>query len=55
MFLGRDANSKRIRKTETVQGKKSDAQRRLREILAELDRGITPTIIQYKVGEWLGR
>ena len=55
MFLGRDANSKRIRKTETVRGKKSDAQRRLREILAELDRGITPTKIQYKVGEWLDK
>ena len=55
VFLGRDANGKRIRKTETVRGKKSDAQRRLREILAELDRGITPTKIQYKVGEWLDK
>ena len=49
VFLGRDANGKRIRKTETVRGKKSDAQRRLREILAELDRGIAPTKVQYKV------
>ena len=37
VFLGRDASGKRIRKTETVRGKKSNAQRRLREILAELD------------------
>ena len=35
--------------------KKSDAQRRLREILAELDRGIAPTKVQYKVGEWLDK
>ena len=55
VFLGRDANGKRIRKTETVRGKKSDGQRRLREILAELDRGITPTKVQYKVGEWLDK
>ena len=55
VFLGRDANGKRIRKTETVRGKKSDGQRRLREILSELDRGITPTKIQYKVGEWLDK
>ena len=55
VFLGRDANGKRIRKTETVRGKKSDAQRRLREILSELDRGIAPTKVQYKVGEWLDK
>ena len=55
VFLGRDANGKRIRKTETIRGKKSDAQRRVREILAELDRGIAPTKVQYKVGEWLDK
>lgn len=42
VFVGRDANGKRIRKGATVRGKKSDAQRRLREILADLDRGISP-------------
>ncbi len=55
VFLGRDANGKRMRKTETVRGKKSDAQRRLREIWAELDRGITPAQTRYRVGEWLDK
>ncbi len=55
VFLGRDANGKRIRKTETVKGKKADADRRLREILAEVDKGVTPTKTRYKVGEWLDR
>lgn len=53
VFLGRDANGTRKRKTETVRGKKADAQRRLREILSELDRGITPPKTKYKLGEWL--
>ena len=40
VFLGRDENGKRIRKTETVRGKKADAQRRLREILSEFAGGV---------------
>ena len=55
VFLGRDANGKRIRKTETVRGKKSDAQRRLREILSEVDRGAIPANTRYRVGEWLDK
>ena len=55
VFLGRDANGKRIRKTETVWGKKSDAQRRLREILSEVDRGAIPANTRYRVGEWLDK
>ncbi len=55
VFLGRDAHGKRMRKTETVRGKKSDAQRRLREILSELDRGISPTKTRYKLGEWMDK
>ena len=51
VFLGRDANGKRIRKSETVRGKKADAERRLREILAELDRGIAPPLQHYKLAE----
>ena len=35
VFLGRDTNSKPMRKAETVRGKKADAQRRLREILSD--------------------
>ncbi len=54
-FLGRDASGKRIRKTETVRGKKSDAQRRLREILSEVDRGAIPANTRYRVGEWLDK
>ena len=55
VFLGRDENGKRVRKTETVRGKKADAERRVREILSELDRGITPTKTRYKLGEWMDR
>ena len=55
VFLGRDVNGKRIRKTETVRGKKSDAQRRLREILSEVDRGAIPANTRYRVGEWLDK
>ncbi|MCY4554889.1 MAG: site-specific integrase [Chloroflexi bacterium] len=55
VFLGRDVNGKRMRKTETVRGKRADAQRRLREILSELDRGITPTKTRYKLSEWLDK
>ena len=40
VFLGRDAAGKRMRKTETVRGKKADAERRLRQILSDLDRGV---------------
>lgn len=36
-----------------MRGKKADADRRLRAILGELDRGITPTKTKYRVGEWL--
>ncbi len=55
VFLGRDSNGKRIRKTETVRGKKSVAERRLREILTDMDKGITPTKTRYKLGEWLDK
>ncbi len=53
VFLGRDPNGRRTRKTETVRGKKSDAERRLREILGDVDRGITPATTNYTVAEWL--
>ena len=55
VFLGRDVNGKRIRKTETVRGKKSDTQRRLREILSEVDRGAISANTRYRVGEWLDK
>ncbi len=53
VFLGRDENGKRIRKNETVRGKKADAERRLREILGEMDRGVVPSVQRYKLTEWL--
>ena len=53
VFLGRDSNGKRLRKTETVHGKKSEAHRRLREILGDLDHGIAPPRKNYKLREWL--
>ena len=54
-FAGRDETGKRIRVYDTVKGKKADAERRLGEILTELDRGITPTKTKYKLGEWLDK
>ena len=53
VFLGRDEHGKRIRKNETVHGKKADAERRLREILGQMDRGVVPSVERYKLGEWL--
>ena len=53
VFLGRDGRGKRVRKTETVRGKKADAQRRLRDILTDLDHGMTPPQTSYKLDEWL--
>ena len=53
VFLGRDENGKRIRKNETVRGKKADAERHLREILGEMDHGVVPSVKRYKLAEWL--
>ena len=53
VFLGRDEHGKRIRKNETVQGKKADAERRLREILGQMDGGVVPSVERYKLAEWL--
>ena len=55
VFLGRDAAGKRMRKTETVRGKRADGERRLRQILSDLDRGVAPPKTRYKVGEWLDK
>ena len=57
VFLGRDTNGKRMRKTETVRRRKANAQRRLREILAELDRGVTPSYANanHNDGECMGK
>ncbi len=53
VFLGRDPQGKIIRRNETVRGRKADAERRLREILTELDKGIAPPQQRYKLAQWL--
>ena len=53
VFLGRDEHGKRLRKNETVHGKKADAERRLRQILGEMDHGVVPSVERYKLAEWL--
>jgi integrase len=55
VFLGRDDEGKRIRIWETIKGTKAEAQRRQREILSEMDRGITPAKTKYRLGEWLDK
>ena len=39
IFLGRDAQGKRLSKIVNVKGRKSDSERHMRELLASLDRG----------------
>ena len=53
VYLGRDSQGRRLRKIETVRGKKSDAQRRMREILGNLDKGVPLSPKRYKLSEWL--
>ena len=50
---GSRPQGKIIRRNETVRGKKADAERRLREILTELDKGVAPPQQRYKLAEWL--
>ena len=54
IYLGRDDQGKPRRKWVTVRGTKAQAQRRLREILVELDRGITPPE-RILLKDWLDR
>ena len=53
--LGRDTSGKRLRKFVTVQGQKSDAQRKLREILSTIDKGIPVDGKDITVSEFLRR
>ncbi|MCP4607535.1 MAG: site-specific integrase [Planctomycetes bacterium] len=53
--LGRDENGKRLRKYETVRGPKKEAERRLRELLTNLDKGIPINMSKANVGEFLGQ
>ncbi len=51
--LGRDSSGKRMRKSITVKGNKADAQRKLRELLTDLDKGIPVDESKISVGEFL--
>ena len=53
--MGRDARGKRLRKFVTIRGSKSGAQRRLREMLSTLDRGIPLVTERVTVAEWMER
>ena len=53
--LGRDAQGKRLRKFVNVSGTKRDAQRRLREMLVVLDKGIPFEDEKVTTAEWLRR
>ena len=53
--LGRDGRGKRVRRFVTVKGNKKHAQRRLRELLTELDGGIVPSNERVRLRDWLDR
>ena len=53
--IGRDAQGKRQRKFVAVQGKKADAERKLRELLASLDKGAPIDTGRITVAEYLHR
>ena len=55
--LGRDAQGVRRRRSVTVRGTKAQAQRRLRELLVEFDRGVippTPILLRDWLARWMG-
>ena len=53
--LGRDENGKRQRKFVNVKGKKAEADRQLRELLAALDKGIPVDTSRLTVAQFLDR
>lgn len=53
--LGFDAGGKRKRKFVTVRGKRADADRRLREVMAAHDKGLPLDTSKLTIGEWLAR
>ena len=53
--LPRDVLGKRQRRSLTVRGTKSQAERKLREILATVDKGGDPTPAKVRVKDWLDR
>ena len=53
--LGREADGKRKRKFVNIKGTKAEAQKKLRELLTSLDKGMPLDISKATVGEFLGR
>lgn len=51
--LGRDSSGKRMRKSVTIRGTKAEAQRKLRELLTDLDKGTPIDESKISVGEFL--
>ncbi len=51
--IGRDAKGKRLRRFLNVKGKKADAERKLREIIDSMERGLPARPEKLTVGEWL--
>ena len=51
--LGRDAEGNRRRKFLNVKGKKADAERKLREILSTLDKGLPLDMSKETLGTYL--
>jgi len=51
--LPRGPDGKRRTRTATIRGSKRDAQRRLRELLGEIDRGVVVDTGKMTVGQWL--
>ena len=52
--LGRDTRGIRRRRTETFHGNKTQAQRRLRELVADFERGVRPAE-SIRLADWLAR
>ena len=53
--LGRDPQDRRLRKFVSVRGKRADADRMLRELVASLDKGLPIHTEKITVGEWLDK
>ena len=51
--LGLDGQGRRQRKFVSVKGKRADAERKLRELLTALDRGLPINTQKITLGQWL--
>ncbi|MDP6302415.1 MAG: hypothetical protein QF717_14060, partial [SAR202 cluster bacterium] len=55
IFLGRDAQGKRLSKIVNVKGRKSDSERHMRELLASLDKGLPINTGKITISDWLDK